>query len=84
MMETNREARSHFGTLGMTRSALVLFSGGHDSTTCLAWALTRYDSRAVRHGVLDDGLGTREGGRLRRPQRALPPNDTILQLPASI
>jgi 7-cyano-7-deazaguanine synthase len=25
------------------RSALVLFSGGQDSTTCLAWALTRFD-----------------------------------------
>jgi 7-cyano-7-deazaguanine synthase len=25
-------------------SALVMFSGGQDSTTCLAWALTRFDS----------------------------------------
>ena len=27
----------------MTSSALVLFSGGQDSATCLMWAMQKYD-----------------------------------------
>ncbi|WP_313302446.1 7-cyano-7-deazaguanine synthase QueC [Diaphorobacter sp.] len=44
--------------VGRHRSALVLYSGGQDSTTCLAQALTRYDrvetlgfDYGQRHGV---------------------------------
>ncbi len=50
-------------------AALVLFSGGQDSTTCLAWALSRYDrvetvgfDYGQRHRVeLSRRAGLREG-----------------------
>ncbi len=34
---------NQFSTNRRDDAALVLFSGGQDSTTCLAWALSRYD-----------------------------------------
>ena len=47
---------AHMGA--MSDGALVLFSGGQDSTACLAWALDRYDrvetvgfDYGQRHGV---------------------------------
>ncbi len=69
--------------------ALVLFSGGQDSTVCLAWALQRFDrvetvgfDYGQRHAielaqrfVILDAIQTREtSGRLG--------SDTVLQLPA--
>jgi len=53
----------------MTDQALVLFSGGQDSTACLAWALSRYErvetvgfDYGQRHGV---ELEARQGVRAR-------------------
>jgi len=62
----------------MDDGALVLFSGGQDSTTCLAWALDRFAhvetvgfAYGQRHaielecrGPVRDALGVRWGGRL--------------------
>ncbi|MEI2416322.1 7-cyano-7-deazaguanine synthase QueC [Orrella sp. JC864] len=55
------------------RRALVLFSGGQDSSTCLAWALSRYEhvetvafDYGQRHRIeLDARLRVREGVRAR-------------------
>src|SRR5262249_57719515 len=60
------------------RSALVLFSGGQDSTTCLAWALERFahvetvafDYRQRHRIELDQRLVVLDEVRRRLPQWA--------------
>jgi 7-cyano-7-deazaguanine synthase len=62
----------------MTAKALVLFSGGQDSATCLAWALARFDGVETigfdygqRHKVeLDCRTRFLEGLRVQRPDWA--------------
>jgi len=51
----------------MATSALVLFSGGQDSTVCLAWALERFD----RVETVGFDYGQRHGSELVARQRIL-------------
>ena len=76
----------------MTDSALVLFSGGQDSATCLAWALDRYDGVETlgfrygqRHAVemecrapLREGLAALNGwGRRLGPDHVIDLGDSL-------
>ena len=40
-------------------SALVLFSGGQDSATCLAWALDRFERAILRDYPIRTGIEPR-------------------------
>ena len=74
----------------MTSSALVLFSGGQDSTVCLAWALARYDrvetvgfDYGQRHRAeLSQRLKILESLRGSGVSAAKLGPDSVLQLPA--
>lgn len=65
--------------LGQNNAALVLFSGGQDSATCLAWALSRFErvetvgfSYGQRHAIeLDSRVKLVDGMTALRPDWAL-------------
>lgn len=77
---------------GMTNNdgALVLFSGGQDSTVCLAWALERYDrvetigfDYGQRHAIeLQQRLKVLSELRATHPTAKTLGNDHVLSLPA--
>src|SRR5262245_26255260 len=53
--------------MAMARTALVLFSGGQDSTTCLAWALEKFD----RVETVGFAYGQRHGAEMEARPRIL-------------